>query len=94
MYIKFFFYKLVNSNIEMQMSLCKIPSVNDDFSTIDSQPVFKNFPKKQSVLNKVSRNQRCPTSHRLQLFGVVNKLNLNASVLNWWPCFCLLEVDI
>ena len=47
-----FFYKLVNSNIEMQISLCKVPSVNNDFSTINIQPVFENFPKKQSVLTK------------------------------------------
>ena len=47
-----FFYELVNSNIEMQMSLYMIPSVNINFSTINIQSVFGNFPKKQSVLNK------------------------------------------
>ena len=42
-----FFYKLVNSNIEIQMSLCKIPSVNNYFRTINIQPVDirKNFQK-------------------------------------------------
>ena len=53
MYIKLmFFYELVNSNHEMQMSLCKISSVTDDFSTIIIQPALENFLKKHSVLNK------------------------------------------
>ena len=53
MHIKLiFFYELANSNIEMQMSFCQIPSVNNDFSTINLQPVFEIFAKKQSGLNK------------------------------------------
>ena len=47
-----FFYELVNSYTEMQMSLFKTPSVNNDLCTNNIQPVFENFPKKQSVLNK------------------------------------------
>ena len=53
MFIKsMFFYELPNSNIEMQMSLCKIPSVNNDFLTLNIQSALENFAKKQSALNK------------------------------------------
>ena len=38
-----FFYEKINSNIEMHMSFCKIISVNNDFITIDIQPVFVNL---------------------------------------------------
>ena len=43
-----FFYELVNSNIEMQMSLCYIPTVNSDYSTINIQPLFENIPVKKN----------------------------------------------
>ena len=53
-----FLYELVHSLIEIQSSLCLMPTVNNDFSTINIEPVFENLPKKQLVLNKYYKAQK------------------------------------
>ena len=42
-----FFHELVNSYIKIQLSLSWIPTVNNDFNTINIQSVFEKFSKKQ-----------------------------------------------